>query len=279
MPINAAVAERAVGQFPLSIATSLAIESACGIHPEIPVNRPPILKYPTLWVNVRTLFRNFMGSLSREAGTSIVPQDIAEVVAEEMDHIDGIIAEYSNGRTRVQYYYSDYKGMDRKYKHAVLRMDSTPKQKEYTVIHNNAMELLMKNQGDRILVFELKLRPEGRPTALLLTHYAYDLISHNEFNGLTLLESHTGAIKERAQWYSKFYQGRELAMIPFREDFIQVFGDNEHFRPMDIRLRKDLVDIATKYQWSAVTTLDKIRYGINQMANPYYKEILKDLLV
>jgi hypothetical protein len=279
MPFNPAIAERAVGQFPLSVATSLAIESACGIHPEIQVARAPILKYPTMWVNARTLFRNFMGSLPKDAARGIVSEDIAEVVAEEMDQIESIIRDYSNGRTQLVFYYSNYANMERKYKHAVLRMDNTPKQKEYTAIHNNAMEMLIKHLGKRLLVFELKLRPETRPQTLLLTHYAYDLVSNPAFASLALLESHTGAIKERAQWYTKYYQGKELPMIPFREDFLQVFGDNEHFRPMDIRLRRELIDVATKYKWSAVTTKDKILYGINQMQNPYARDLLKDILV
>jgi hypothetical protein len=141
------------------------------------------------------------------------------------------------------------------------------------------MEALLHLTGDMIQLFKLKIEPKHYPSAMMLTHYAYDLVNYRDFNKLVLLESHTGAIKERAQWYSKYYNGRELAMIPFREDFLQVFGDNEHFRPMDIRLRKDLIEIAIQYKWSSISTTDKILYGINQMKNPYYKEILKDILV
>lgn len=279
MAFNSLIAERAVGQFPLSVATSLALEAACGIHEDYPVNRAPILDYPSLWVNARTLFRNFMGSLDRNSAVSIMPGDIAETVMEEMAQIASIIAEYSEHRSTVQFYYSDYADMDKKYKRAVLRMDNTDKQKEYTAIHNNAMEGLIQATGDQIKVFKLKLEPDHMPTAMILTHYAYDLVSYKSFSKLALLESHTGAIKERAQWYSKYYNGKDLAMIPFREDFIQVFGDNEHFRPMDIRLRKDLIEIATKYKWSAVTTKDKIVYGINQMKNPWAQELLREILV
>jgi hypothetical protein len=39
------VAGREVSGLPLSIATSLAIESACGVHPEIPVKAAPALDF------------------------------------------------------------------------------------------------------------------------------------------------------------------------------------------------------------------------------------------
>ena len=56
------MSSRTIGQFPLSIATSLAMEAAFGIYPDRPETKEPILKYDTLWVNVRTIFRNIMPS-------------------------------------------------------------------------------------------------------------------------------------------------------------------------------------------------------------------------
>lgn len=279
MNVNSLIAERAIGQFPISIATSLALEAACGIHEDFPVNRAPILDYPSLWVNIRTLIRNFVGSLDRAAVNSLEPVAIAETMMEEMQHISSIVAEYSELRSTPFWYFSDYAGMEQKYKRAVIRRDNTEKQKEYTAFIEVAMRALLDMAGDQIRLFKLKLEPEQYPTAMILTNYAYDLVEYRQFNKLVLLESHTGKIKERAQWHSKYYEGNSLPMIPFREDFLQIFGDKEHFRPMDIRLRKDLIDIATKYNWSAVTTRDKILYGIDQMKNPYYKEVIKEILV
>ena len=40
------VAGRETSGLPLSIATSLAIESACGVHPEIPVKVAPVTVAP-----------------------------------------------------------------------------------------------------------------------------------------------------------------------------------------------------------------------------------------
>jgi hypothetical protein len=279
---DTAIAARAVGAYPISIATSLAIESACGEHPDIPVNRAPILDYPELYVNVRTLFRNFIGALDKETAASVLSPQIATALVEEMEQISSIIHDHTNGRTRVVYYVSNYKISTSSHKLGILRTDNTAKQKEYTAIQTQTLDILLRWNKDavqKIAVFDLKLKPDGLPRAMIITHYAFDLLSYPAFSRLTLLESHTGAVKERAQFYTKYENGRELSMIPFREDFIQVFGDKETFRSQDIKMRKALIEIATKYRWSAVTTKEKIIYGINQMQNPYYKEILREILV
>lgn len=275
-----AIANRAVGQYPLSIATSLAIESANGIHPEIIVDKPPILKYQELWVNVRTLFRNFMGSLDKIAVKGVTPAEISDALVLEMEQITSIIRDSSQGRCQVVYYVSNYADLESKYRHALIRRDNTDKQKEYTLIQTQTIEYLLKHvEPGKIMGFTLKLKPVQQAKALILTHYAYDLLSSKAFGELTLLESHTGAIKERAQWYTKYYDGKALTMIPFREDFIQVFGDAETFRPQPSSWKKELIDLATKYNWNAVTTRDKIVYGLDTIKDPYMRTIIKEMLV
>jgi len=275
-----AIAARAVGQYPLSIATSLALESAAGIHPELPQtpSNPPLRKYEELWVNARTLFRNFLGALDKQTVQGVQAPDIAQALFGEMETIVDLVDSITDGRCKVVFYLSNYAGLNTRFRHAVLRMDSTQRQKEYTAIQTQTMELMLHQQPKAFKGFHLKIRPDKPVNAMIITHYAYDLSAHDQFTKLTLLESHTGAIKEFAQWYTKYYDGKALSMIPFREDFLQLFGDAETFRPFDIKLRKELIEIATKYNWTAVTTKAKILYGIDTLKNPYWKATLRDML-
>ncbi len=274
-----AIAARAVGQYPISVATSLALESAAGIHPEIPVPQAPILEYEQFWVNVRTLFRNFLGALDKDTVKGVQAPEIAMHLFGEMDAIRDIVEDASGGRCKPVFYVSNYAGLNTRFPHAVLRMDSTPRQKEYTALQTQTLELMLRQQPQDFKGYHLKLRPEGRPRAMILTHYAYDLSAHDQFSKLVLVESHTGAIKEFAQWYTKYYEGKSLSMIPFREDFLQIFGDSETFRTFDPKVRKELIEIATKYKWSAVTTKAKILYGIDTLSNPFWKATLRDMLI
>lgn len=276
--------DRAMGALPLSIATSLAIESACGIHPEIKVPKAPILGYQELWINLRTLFRNLLGSLDKEAYKRAMPNVLALALEEEMDQIRSIIKEYSNDRCEVVFYVSNYKDIERRYPHAVVRRDNTENQKSYTILLTATFQILLKRHEkspeSMINVFDLKLHnAKGKKKAMIITHYAFDLLSHKAFEQLSLLESHTGKIKEQSQWYTKYYEGNKLSRFPFREDFVQIFGDSETFRPGDNNLRRDLMAIAEKYNWNALITHDKIVYGINQLSNPYYRDVMKEILV
>ena len=280
MTTTDAISNRAVGKFPLSIATSLAKEAIVGIHDDHPTDRPPLLDYDALYVNVKTLFRNLMGSLNKDDINIVVPPDIAEELAIEMDTIVSIVNDTTKGKSHVVFYYSDYADMSTRYPQAQIRTENTEKQKEYRAIQNMTMDLLLKRHQDNIQHYDLKLDVKGNPIkALILTHCAYDLLSYRKFEKLALAESHTGAIKQRAQWYTKYYQGSSLSMIPFREDFIQIFGDSEHFQPKPIRMRRAIVDVATKYGWSAVVTDLKISYGIDQIPDLEMRREIKTILM
>lgn len=273
------IADRAVGQYPISVATSLALESAFGIHPEIVVDQAPILQYPQMWINVRTLYRNLVGAVPTTEQGLLFPPRLALAIAEEMDAITSLITTETEGRTEVFFYLSNYAQMERKYKHAVLRKDSTTKQKDATLQQNATLELLLKERSDDIQGWDLKLKPVDTKRSFLITHYAYDLLSADRWPQLALLETHTGAIKERSQWYTKYYNGKDLpAGMPFTEYFLQVFGDNQHFRPLDHKLREAIVELAVKYKWGPATTMEKIMYGIEQLPNPWMKELVRDLI-
>jgi hypothetical protein len=275
------IAERAVGQYPLSIATSLALEGLAGIYEDRPESPAPILKYDALWVNLRTLFRNFIGALEKSLAEMMDPVEAAETVSQEMEHLTEIVRDL-NPRCTVHFYVSNYEGMETTYRRATIRRDNTQKQKAFTILQTHAMEaLLHKHKGDdNLSVFKRKLEfyKADLPVVCILTHFAYDLLSAKIFKRMDLIESHTGIIKPKALWYTKFYQGRELVMIPFREDMLQVFGDNETFHPMDNKLRKELVEIAKQYNWSQVTTTDRIRYSIDAMKNHWASDILKEII-
>lgn len=276
------IAERAVGQYPISIATSLALESICGIHPDIIYDKPPIHEYQTLWVNIKTLFRNFMGALSSEALNSVIPPNIATALLNEFTMLEDIINDVSNNKVKVIFYNSNYSHLDRTYPKGFLRIDNTDKQKEMSTIRERTIDILLKSNKETkqhdVRVFDLELKAEQASKALIMTNYAIDLLSHDAFSKLTLLESHTGKLKDKALWYTKFHQGKDLSHIPFNKTFIQIFGDSETFKPYNISFRKEILAIATKYNWSSVTTSAKINYGIDQMPNQESKDLLRTIL-
>jgi hypothetical protein len=261
---------RALGFFPLSIATSLAIESAVGIHPDMPQPRdmpPPITQYKSIWINMRTLYRNIVGAMSKDVAAAISAVEIAEILDEEMRVIPDMLREYAGYPIKVQYYFNNLKKIENKYREADIRKDNSDRQKIYTAIMGDVMEVMLAERRDQFMVVDDMLPGEAVKT-LIITHIAYDLLSSKNFGSLTLLESHTGRIKPKPLWYSKYYQGRDLACIPFTEELLQVFGDTETFHPLDKKLREAIITVAEKRNWHASTSRERIVEGIKELPNP-----------
>lgn len=266
------IASRAVGKFPLSLATSLALESICGISDEAPQKIAPILKYPVFWINIRTLIRNFIGALDKDTANAVTDHALIPQVWQEIEMIESVIKEY-NSQTRIQFYVSEYKGLVRKYPNASLRSDSTEKQKIYTLLVNNTIAGLLHYQDTKkIAVFERSLEPREKQKTLILTNYAFDLLSARNFGELTLLESHTGILKGSDQWYTKFSSGKYLNMIPFTEAMLQIFGDSMIFRSQSHAVRNAVIETANKFNWSSITTTERIKTTISFMQDPKLKD-------
>lgn len=128
--IQDALAARAVGQFPVSIATSLALEGAFGIYPERPVvNPPPIKQYQEVWINVRTLMRNLLGSLPQDVQDKFMPGWFLLAIPQELSFIESEILRRTEGMVRTVCYYADHSDLKRVLPGALPKVSNTPKQK------------------------------------------------------------------------------------------------------------------------------------------------------
>lgn len=270
------LADRVMGKFPLSIATSLAIEGAKGEHELHPTGKNELIEYDEIWVNIKTMFRNMYNAVSREDVLTIKPSDFYEQIEIELDQFERVIQSETNGRMKVVFYVSDYAGMEMKYSLAHLRGDTTPLQRAYTAAMIGALGPYVRNHKETLKSYRLQMKDGTVEKALMLTHFAFDLTTKH-MPRMALLESHTGAVKQKHQWYTKYHNGKDLPMIPFCLPFLQVFGDSEHFRPMSIAARKSLIELATQRNWSQVTTREKLMYDIDSMKDHFFRDILKRL--
>jgi hypothetical protein len=261
--------QRTLGYLPLSVPTALAIERLCGIHPDFPdeMNRPPMRAYKEVWVNLRTLFRNCLGSMSKDIAERISSTELAQILYEEMGIIPDMLQHYVGYPIKVTYYFSNLNQLERKYPEAELRKDSTPKQHHNHNRLQDVIKIFLAECKDQFLLFD-DLPPGVAVKTIILTHIAYDLLAEKRFGELHLIESHTGRIKPKALFSSKYYEGKSLSMIPFTEELLQIFGDLDTFSPLDHRLRKAIVAIAEKRQWHALTTRARIIDNLNELQNP-----------
>ncbi len=281
-------ASRTISAFPLSIGTSLAFESLFEgpLDPydrerEIP-QRVDIKDYKTFWIHIGTLFRNIVGAMTKEDNQIVTVKELKETLAFEIEMIESILAVEGGDTCKPMFYYSDYHSLYKGHHHQSIRMrtDTTDNQKQYRAKYLKVIEEYLKENKDKenLFKFDKEIKPLTFTSSLILTHYAYDLLSRPRFSKLDLLESHTGILKPRHLWYTKYYNGKTLSMIPFQRKLLAIFGDHELFHPMDIRFRRLIIEIATNRGWTAFTTEDKVLYDLSSdIKEIFLLEIFKKL--
>jgi hypothetical protein len=282
MDQRAILAQRVIGAYPLSIATSLMVESLAGVHPDLPIPpHPPIQDYQAIWVNLRTLFRNLYNAVVRDQQQDLHPSFLAEAMISEMEVLHDAIRTLQS-TVQVFFYVNNYPDLVRQFPHAQFRTDNTPLQKHYAAIMVSTLELVM-TQAKKVMktppaFFRGDLQASQMMKTLLVTHYAWDLTSAKYLGDTELIESHTGKIKPPSQWYTKYYQGKDYPMIPFRRGFLPIFGDDTLFRPFPKAARESIVELAVKYDWTNVTSLDRLRLGLDQLSDKYLKAVIVAML-
>lgn len=272
------LAEREQGQYPLSIATSLAIESFLGKLPEAPTVSPEIHRTELLMINVRTLIRNLMGSMDKEARKVLEEYTMAESISNEIRTIETIINEESDGRCQTLFYYCTYSDFLREFTVSIPKVANTVLQKQIQATEETIVEYLFKEFKDSTPIEKYTRNfPDTPVAAVILTHYPVDLLQRYKFNSLLLLESHTGAIKPPMMWNTKLSEGRDLEIIPFDRMTLQLYGDNVMFVPMGIKIRQRVYKIATTKQWTPATTKDYVIHSVEQNRDPALEVLVKDL--
>lgn len=280
-----AVDNRELGELGLSIATDLAIAGAFGKHPDRPLPKAPIKEYKLLLINIRTLVRNFLGSIERERKLLVRGETANKALMYEIAAIREMVEGETKGGTKVGFYYSHYNDLIKTFPHANLK---ALKQPTVIQIANEGMEtslsdaLLKRLQEEKdfpLIVVDQLLDKQHFDVTLLMTHYPVDLLAKNNFIKLSLLESHTGRVKNHYEWNTRLTNGKTLENIPFNQLTLQVFGDNSvHFSPMDRKYKNAILSVANERKWTTITTYDRITYSIEQIADLEIRNFLLSLM-
>lgn len=275
------VSQRDVGQIPVSIGTSLALEGAFGILEDHHTDNPAINHVDVLYVNLRTLIRNLVGSLPQEDSSAVYPEDLAHILINEITIIDQAVSSVTKGRVKTQVYLCNYRKLPQRFPYAILKNANTERQKFAAIREENTVKefltLLMNNPQIRLIETDIDLGQDPR-RVLMLTSYAIDLLQRYRFSSMTLLESHTGSTKSQAMWHTKLTNGKELPNMPFDRMTMQFFGDGGNlFTGFPIKYRRVMLDIAEKNRWTALTTKDYILSCVQKAREPELETLVRNL--
>ena len=101
-------------------------------------------------------------------------------------------------------------------------------------------------------------------------------MSQSTFRKISLLESVTGNIKNKTEFITKLSKNEHYRNIPFNVLSIQIIGDKSTLLESQGQLYTGLlVNMVKDYNWTALTTLEKVKFDINKLKN---KETVNKLM-
>ena len=245
------LANRPQSGFPVSIATGLALETL--FTPVIEVyddtrqvnNLADLSTYNLYAFNVATLLRNIISTLKFDELLTVPKKDVYEALLEEVEFLTQF---FESNNVPIQFYLNTYTYVKQTYeKQGNLRKSTTDKQIFTDSVQNYCLDAIRKQ--DEVTVFHKDIHFGKELSTLVFTHVPFDLISYNNFRRLDLLESHTGLIKSRKEWNTKYFKlpgERDMSFLPFFEFLLAKFGDHVMFSPAPLKERLEIYEAMKK---------------------------------
>lgn len=239
---NPILQNRAQSGFPVSIATGLALQTIMeptqSVFDEARIvpDRPEPTLYTDYMINVSTLTRNIITSMPFIELQKCSTKDVLDTLIEEMDYLGTL---FKMQEHRLHFYIHSYSFVHAHYDKK-LRTASTAQQVHSFKLLDTCMTHVKRNA--MALSFSKDIHLERASSALVMTHVPWDLLSHGRFKRLDLLESHTGVIKTRKDWNTKYFKlpEKDMSFLPFMEYLLTTFGDGVMFKPAPIKDREKL---------------------------------------
>lgn len=287
-----------LGPLGMSIATDLGICGALGVRVErdtpidatlsddirstlsLETHKLPLQDYAVFMVNLLTLIRNAHNSFPKEAKEDLTPDALYETVIADIQTMDALLAAQVPSVER-RYFANHYGDLLKRFPRAYLRTIKTTKQQEVLALQDAVLHRLVRTLTQEKTyptdVYKFAIHPKGFKKTLMMTHIPFDLLSHARFNPLVLLESHTGVLKDRSLWYTKF-TNRSSERVPVNAMTLQILGDGNNFLALPPKKLQDyLIKLANDCQWTYMTTKDKILSDVKRLHDPVFETLVKDM--
>lgn len=271
---DAVYEEMSKGSTGTAVGTHLALESIFTddikekFDPDREITKVDIDKYKYHVWNIYTIVRNLLSAIPYKNKIEIIlDKKFSKLLAAEVKNIANC---YFLRDCQPILFFPNY---DRIYRgiNAGKKEGNTKVYEEHMMVHDTLNKFMSEgilnviNNGKGYKIPKL----EGK--ILITTNLPIDLCNRLDMD---LLESHTGIIKKKFEFNTKYHPigDNKLANIPFMEMFLYILGDKNIIKPFDITTRRGLLDLATSCNWSARTTREKVLNDIQRKAIPALRD-------
>ena len=222
--------------------------------------------YKTIHINLRTLVRNFLESFPDPY--MFKKEELASEMFLELERLMNLLDQFT-----VKLYIMDSFTLPKTFPLASVKNPSTTKQIMEFDYETSITQMMVKRDVP-LLTFKHVIKAE-KTNSIVLTSFVLDLFSYINFNELVLLESYTGKLVGRANWFSKIHKDEKWKHCPFDLLFLQVLGDRSNqFKNKGLKWSKHLLELSVKYRWKPQTTKDKMVADIKKMPDKFLADQL-----
>lgn len=270
------LSNRAKGEFPLSIGTSVALEKFFGVSNDNSVYRetPPYKKYDCVCINLSTLVRNMIASIKSVDLKEVSKSDFVTTLRNEIEIIRQLFEQYGENKTIVCFYYNHYHNLNLELKHAKFKPSMTDNQLLVYLLERNVPKEISFNDIPAFENTHLMIT-HGRRNNILLTHNPLDLL-FNSFTSVALLESHTGKVKLPAQFNTKLKSAPEN--MPFNKITLQIYGDKAGtILPLPSKERSLFSEEASKLGVNSAMDIKRFIARMKESKEPSVKALVSRL--
>lgn len=258
------IERRDMGYYPISIGTSLALETLTRPKDSDPDRKIPDIpvgldSFGCLAINLNTLCRTMIGSMRTDALelpiTKSTGKELYDNVMQEVNIIRSIVEK----DIPVRVYLCTYDNLERFDKKFHFRRVRTGKALHYDRLLTKFLEVSRREPIDIIYKGFTDLRNLSLGQKILVhTSHPYDIIN-NERASL-ILEPHTGEVLARNLFYKKLYKlpKLDMSMIPLNKVTYLLFGDKHLISPIPIKLRKEILKISITQGWMYNTPMSRM---------------------
>ena len=264
--------------------SSLGFNIASGIILEQLIEKQA--KKLPIYFNAKTLYRNYIACLEGNVDDKVkqLKSNITSrpIIADFIDDTKLLVNSFMEAGYEVYIYDIDYKPF--------LKTVSTVRDPS---MFRGAKLVVRKTEPDAIsklsesfkgIFIETKPKFKFVKEYYIVTHIGIDLLNISGNRNVTLVESHTGALKDHTKWYNKYAKigSNRMDVFPLVEWLYKILGDSDYVTPSEIRIRKYLYDVAIKNNWygdltehEVVAMFKKVSPMLARKFNTEYKQYFK----
>lgn len=248
---------RVTSSFGLSVGTGLMFESLfISTTDRIDIERQPEKMinpdtYSKHYINLHTLIRNILSSFETADKKNFLMNsnfvsEMMDIISEEAEIINGL---YDGTKCEPEFILPDYSEVFKKHAndYMVGIGDDNPVNKVIAKIKNDNSKLKLTGTSDNILI---------------TSHFTLDLMNYKQVPNLTLLESHTGRIKTKKEFNTKYkrFSKQDRTGLPFNERLLYIMGDGHMFKGEKPSIKKKIYELAISNNINFNTTDERLRF-------------------